>query len=171
MDHHAANLASIPDITLVIKDSRLTLREDGSSYLVMKLLCQGIYVQQYSITNATPKTTRFLSKWNLDSLFTIAARLNKDEPWRPTAEEEEAIIQNQIKVFTPSTKIVFDSEVQQELTQYLLEVTRVIYINKDHKIYREDVFKRLLPTTLTIDPYESSQDAQLFGNVDQEFTL
>jgi len=173
---HAANLASMPDMTVTYQGSKLTLREDGSSYLVLKLLCQGIFVQLYTFTNATPKTGKFLSKWNLASIFSVAAGnpgrgKNAKHAWKPGPELEATIIQNQVRVATPSTQVIFEPHMQTEPMQFLVEIAAVMYINKNHKIYKEELLKRLLPTTLTIDPYDASHDSRLFGDVEEGFVI
>lgn len=173
---HAANLASMPDMTVVCKGSKLTLREDGSSYLVVKLLCQGVFVQQYTLINATPKVDKFLNKWNLASIFSVASGnpgrgKNAKQAWKPDAELEATIIQTQVKVATSSTQIIFEPHMQSEPAQFLVEITGVMFINKHHKIYKEEILKRMLSSTLTMGPYDASQDAILFGDVEEEFIV
>lgn len=95
----------MPDMTITFKGSKFTLREDGSSNLVLKLLGQGIFVHQYSFTHATPKANLFLEKWNLSSIFLVPPQISEGkqkavQAWKPTAEEERVIIQNQVKVAT-----------------------------------------------------------------------
>jgi len=175
LDFHAANLASMPDMTGSCLGSKLTLREDGSSYLVVKVIVQGIFVQRYTLTNATPTATRFLKKWNLDSIFSTTVTSHGKtlvQSWKLSPEDEAKIIQEQVKIATPSTQIVFEPTMQTEPVQFLVEITVVMYINKQHKVYREEILKRVLPSTLTIDPYDASQDAKLFGSdVEEEFIV
>lgn len=104
---------------------------------MLKLLGQGIFVHQYSFTHATPKANLFLEKWNLSSIFLVPPQISEGkqkavQAWKPTAEEERVIIPNQVKVATPSTKIIFEPEMLSEPQQYRVELTSVMYINKNH---------------------------------------
>lgn len=118
-------MQAVPDITGKITYSRLTLRQDGSSYLVVNLISQGTYMRQFDIIHAIPHTTKFLDKWNISSIFGNISidyhGVNNHAPeliLNPPFQQE--IIAQQIRVATPDTKFILEPTLQTQPIPYLV---------------------------------------------------
>lgn len=225
-DFYSSLLFAIPDISIQVQSSRLTLRQDGTSYIVSKMIYRGTHIHKVRLTDTTSKekiSTKFSKQWNPNINLLTSADLastrsvssnsaggectamqtrssfdDRDEQQQthifdiiaddlssisdmssikadelqttPLDESLSSLLKSRVKLCTPQTRIIIAGKKEPPVIIHT-ESTFVLYMNKQHKIYRIEVLKRLLPATpLPRDPFDASLDTEIFDDIDEEFT-